>query len=111
MYHRELEAAREAALRAGGILREEFHRSGGPRGAREHAEADAVAERAIFDALAAAFPEYGYLGEELGALRAAGAGGRLWLVDPNDGTSSFLKGWRGAAVSIALLEEGRPVLG
>ncbi|MGH9629375.1 MAG: inositol monophosphatase family protein, partial [Bryobacteraceae bacterium] len=35
----------------------------------------------------------------------------LWLVDPNDGTAAFEKGFRGAAVSIALLRDGRPVLG
>ena len=35
----------------------------------------------------------------------------VWLIDPNDGTSAFQKGWRGAAVSIALLRKGLPVLG
>lgn len=34
-----------------------------------------------------------------------------WLVDPNDGTSAYLKGWRGSAVSIAALRDGVPVLG
>jgi ADP-ribosylglycohydrolase len=33
------------------------------------------------------------------------------LVDPNDGTSAYLKGYRGSAVSIALLRDGMPVLG
>ena len=35
----------------------------------------------------------------------------MWLVDPNDGTRDYLKGWRGSAVSIGLLSERRPVLG
>ena len=35
----------------------------------------------------------------------------LWLVDPQDGTSAAEKGFRGAAVSIALLRNGLPVLG
>jgi ADP-ribosyl-[dinitrogen reductase] hydrolase len=33
------------------------------------------------------------------------------LVDPNDGTASYLKGFRGSAVSIAALRDGVPVLG
>jgi fructose-1,6-bisphosphatase/inositol monophosphatase family enzyme len=37
--------------------------------------------------------------------------GHLWLLDPDDGTSAFEKGFRGAAVSIALLRNGPPVLG
>jgi fructose-1,6-bisphosphatase/inositol monophosphatase family enzyme len=37
--------------------------------------------------------------------------GHLWLVDPDDGTSAFEAGFRGASVSIALLRDGRPVLG
>jgi fructose-1,6-bisphosphatase/inositol monophosphatase family enzyme len=35
----------------------------------------------------------------------------LWLVDPQDGTSAASKGFRGAAVSIALLRDGQLVLG
>ncbi len=40
-----------------------------------------------------------------------GAGRYLWLIDPNDGTSAYLKGWRGSSVSIALLRDGVPILG
>ncbi|MFO8042895.1 MAG: inositol monophosphatase family protein [Alkalispirochaeta sp.] len=36
---------------------------------------------------------------------------RRWIVDPNDGTSEFLKGARGPSVSIALLIADRPALG
>ncbi len=36
---------------------------------------------------------------------------RAWLVDPNEGTTAWLAGRRGAAVSIALLEASQPVLG
>ena len=41
----------------------------------------------------------------------AGSPRRCWVVDPNDGTSPFLEGHRGAAVSIGLLDAGVPVLG
>jgi fructose-1,6-bisphosphatase/inositol monophosphatase family enzyme len=43
-------------------------------------------------------------------LTSAG-GPYCWLVDPHDGTSAFLAGERGSAVSIALLRDGVPVLG
>jgi fructose-1,6-bisphosphatase/inositol monophosphatase family enzyme len=35
----------------------------------------------------------------------------VWLVDPHDGTSEFLRGARGSSVSVALLRDGVPVLG
>jgi fructose-1,6-bisphosphatase/inositol monophosphatase family enzyme len=112
-YDAELKTAIAAARAAGDMLRAEFHRPGGPRGHGAHAEIDAPAEESIFVTLDAAYPEYGYRGEELPTRRrpARDAERHVWLVDPNDGTSSFLKGSRGSAVSIALLRDGRPVLG
>ena len=105
-----LEAAVQAALEAGEMLRRDFHRPGGPRGHGDKADADTEAEHAIRARLAAVFPGWGYLGEETG--RADGeAGAPRWLVDPNDGTRDYLKGRRGSAVSIGLLREGRPALG
>ena len=44
------------------------------------------------------------------ATALAGAGG-LWCVDPIDGTSNFVNGLPYFAVSVALLQGGRPVLG
>lgn len=100
----------EAALAAGAILRDEFHRPVGPRGGAGHAPADDEAEALIRARLTGYTPEWGYLGEETGrhALRADRP---YWLVDPNDGTSAYLKGYRGNAVSIALIDHGVPVLG
>jgi len=39
-----------------------------------------------------------------------GGGGRFWVLDPIDGTAGFLAG-RGWSVALALVEDGRPVLG
>ena len=104
-----LSAATEAAREAGALLREEFRRPGGPRGEGGHAEIDRPAEELIQKRLLAAFP-WDYLGEELG--RRDGSDHRFrWLVDPNDGTASYLKGYRGSAVSIAAMRDGVPVLG
>ncbi len=108
-YHQALAAAVEAAREAGVLLRAEFHRPGGPRGAGGHADVDTEAERLIQQRLLAACP-WGYLGEELGS-RDRGGEPHVWVVDPNDGTSAYLKGWRGSAVSIAALRDGVPVLG
>jgi ADP-ribosylglycohydrolase/fructose-1,6-bisphosphatase/inositol monophosphatase family enzyme len=94
-------AAREAA----GLLRAEFHR--GPRGDPGHCPADTEAERLIVARLATT--GQAILGEETG--RSGPAGAWQWLVDPNDGTAAFQRGHRGAAVSIALLHHGLPVLG
>lgn len=108
-YRNALEAAIAAAREAGELLRAEFHREGGPRGHGGHAEVDADAEKIIRERILHAFPA-AYLGEETGAARG-GDPDHIWLVDPNDGTSAYLKGWRGSAVSIALLRAGEPVLG
>lgn len=110
-YAHALETALDAARKAGAMLREDFHRPGGPRGLDDHADLDKPAEEAIRRILQAEFPDWGHRGEETG--EAAGAPGEehRWIVDPNDGTRSFLRGWRGAAVSIALVRGERPVLG
>lgn len=105
-----LDEALAAARAAGEILRADFHRPGGARGQVDKAEADLEAERLIRARLTAAFPRWGYLGEETG--RQDGVPGEpLWLVDPNDGTRDYLQGRRGSTVSIGLIEDRRPVLG
>jgi ADP-ribosylglycohydrolase/fructose-1,6-bisphosphatase/inositol monophosphatase family enzyme len=109
-----LARAEEAARAAGAILARELARPGGPRGHDGRCAADAEAEMQIRDALRSAFPGWDYFGEETGFLPAESgraADAPHWLVDPNDGTAAFLTGHRGAAVSIALVHRGRPVLG
>jgi fructose-1,6-bisphosphatase/inositol monophosphatase family enzyme len=106
-YQNELACAIDAALGAGALLRRAFHAE--PDSSADH---DLEAETGIHQALMSAFPQYGYRGEEMGpAALPQDDDNHLWLVDPNDGTSSFKQGYRGAAVSIALLRNGRPVLG
>ena len=108
-YQAALNAAVDAALEAGNLLRAEFHRPGGPHGSGGHAEVDEQAERVIREKILAAFPA-AYLGEETGSARGDESE-YIWLVDPNDGTTAYLKGWRGSAVSIALVHKGSPILG
>lgn len=100
------------AQAAGAVLRDAFNQPGGPRGSAHHAEADEKVEKLILERLTALFPEDGFLGEEQKLVRPCPQkSGRLWVVDPNDGTSAYMAGFRGSAVSIALLERGEPVLG
>ena len=76
-------------------------------------DADEAAERLIIDALRRLAPEAPVVAEER---FAAGdvpdiAGGRFWLVDPLDGTKEFVSRNGEFTVNIALVENGRPVLG
>ena len=95
---------------AGDLIRQDFHLAGGPRGHGHHADVDEEAELVIREKLLGAFPEWGYLGEETGSAGPTSAEYK-WLVDPNDGTASYLKGMRGSAVSVGLVRDGVPVLG
>ena len=72
-------------------------------------EADRRAEDAIRRVLTAHFPDYGFYGEETG--RHGSAAAPLWLVDPLDGTKSFVRDTPFFSTQIALLREGRLVLG
>jgi fructose-1,6-bisphosphatase/inositol monophosphatase family enzyme len=106
-----LDCALRAAKTACQILLRECARPEGPRGDIGKCPADDEAELVIRDVLASEFPRWGFLGEET-EFRPPPAGETdVWVVDPNDGTTSMQRGYRGHAVSIALLREGVPVLG
>jgi myo-inositol-1(or 4)-monophosphatase len=72
-------------------------------------EADRAAERVIRAQLRRAFPDFAIAGEELGSEGDPDA--PRWLVDPIDGTIAFSRGIPLFATLIALVDEGRPVLG
>jgi len=86
-------------------LAAEFARPGGPRGAGGSAPVDREIEERLRARLQALVP-CAFGGEETGVTPApAGRDadpGRIWLVDPHDGTSDFLKGRRGTCISVAL---------
>ncbi|HYD56170.1 MAG TPA: inositol monophosphatase family protein, partial [Burkholderiales bacterium] len=107
-----LRGAIAAAEAEGKKLREEFFRPEGPRGRGGSAPIDTEMEERLRANLQALVP-CAFGGEETGVAPAAAAGyeGWMWLVDPHDGTSDFLLGRRGSAVSIALMRNGVPVLG
>ncbi|MGB0591398.1 MAG: inositol monophosphatase family protein [Myxococcota bacterium] len=111
--HERIALARKLALAAGDLLLSYF-------GRLEHierkgavdlvTEADKAAEALIADAVAEAFPEDGFLGEE-GGLSGAEEARWSWVVDPLDGTTNFVHRVPHFAVSIGLLFEGAPYAG
>ncbi|HET7271378.1 MAG TPA: inositol monophosphatase family protein [Rubrobacter sp.] len=108
----ELEAALRAARAAGEVLRDGF---GLRRQVRYKGEVDLVtemderAEEIIRDELLGAYPSYGMLAEEGGALPGEEDG--RWIVDPLDGTVNYAHDLPVFAVSIALEKAGEVVLG
>jgi histidinol-phosphatase len=71
-------------------------------------DADKAAEEAIRGQLSRARPRDAVLGEEFGS---TGSGSRRWIIDPIDGTKNFVRGVPVWATLIALVDEGRPVVG
>jgi len=71
--------------------------------------ADREAELAIRAVLTEAFPDHGIYGEEFGKDQPDAE--YLWLVDPIDGTKSFVKGTGMFSTQIALMHDGDIILG
>lgn len=88
------------------------HKADGPA-----TDADRLADRVILEHLRAHFPPdtYGYLTEESVDDASRLARGRVWIIDPIDGTRDFIRGTGHFAVQIGLVERGeqgifRPVV-
>ena len=74
--------------------------------------ADREASRIIVDSLSTAFPDDGILSEEeIDKLEHRLSKPRVWIIDPIDGTSGFVKHDGDFGVQIGLAEEGVPVAG
>ncbi|HEX9809360.1 MAG TPA: histidinol-phosphatase [Alphaproteobacteria bacterium] len=71
--------------------------------------ADREAETAMRTLIAEAFPEHGIVGEELADVNAGAE--FAWVLDPIDGTKSFITGKPLFGTLIALTRTGAPVLG
>jgi myo-inositol-1(or 4)-monophosphatase len=107
-----LSVASEAALMAGGILRDNIH------GMREITlkgdinlvtEMDMRSEQAVVETLLASFPGHGIIAEE--GTRVLNGSGFTWIIDPLDGTTNYAHGYPCFSVSIALEQEDEIVLG
>lgn len=72
-------------------------------------QVDTDSERLIVDALRSERPDDGILGEE--GTQLLGKSGFVWVIDPLDGTVNYLYGIPSHAVSIAVVYEGKPIVG
>ncbi|MFH8366575.1 inositol monophosphatase family protein [Streptomyces sp. NPDC018031] len=109
-----LTVAREAADRAGALLRDGRPADLGVAATKTSpidvvTEMDLAAERLITGFLAERRPDDGVLGEE--GASTVGSSGVRWVVDPIDGTVNYLYGLPSWSVSIAAERDGETVVG
>lgn len=104
------------ALELADTARDIVLRSFRQRGSIEHKSdltpvtaTDREVEQRVREAIAARFPEHGVRGEEFAD--TPGDGEHTWVLDPIDGTKSFITGKPLFGTLIALLRQTRPVLG
>lgn len=71
--------------------------------------ADKLAESKMRDIINKKFPSHGIIGEEFGDYNADAE--FVWVLDPIDGTKSFISGALSFGTLIALLKNGEPILG
>ncbi|OUS08917.1 inositol monophosphatase [Rhodobacterales bacterium 52_120_T64] len=71
--------------------------------------ADKNVEAQIRKSLLDAYPDFGILGEEFGSENLDAQ--TYWVVDPIDGTRSFISGMPLFGMLLGLIEQGKPVLG
>ncbi|MEQ8767327.1 MAG: inositol monophosphatase family protein [Planctomycetota bacterium] len=109
----ELEFAWRLAAEVGGVIRD-IAASGDLRVERKADDspvtiADRRAEQRLREAIEARFPQDGILGEEYG--EKASRNDRRWILDPIDGTKSFVHGVPLCGTLVALEQSGVAVLG
>jgi len=104
----------DAAARAGEIAMRYYRRDPSvwmKTGDSPVSEADIAVDNFLRETLLRARPDYGWLSEETLDARSEGGSGRAFVVDPIDGTRAFIEGRKTWCVSVAIVEEGRPVAG
>ena len=113
-YERELEVALEAAREAAKVLLRHYH--GGTKTWEKSKDnpvtlADLESDQVIAARLTQAFPDDAILSEETVREDGRLSKSRVWIVDPMDGTKEFTKKIPEFCASIALTEDGEPVVG
>ena len=127
-YADELALAIDLAHQAGKLQMERYERlediqAKGPRDVVT--EVDHLCEALVMKAIQTRYPSDHFFAEEIGVVAADGASaeatsaeaglavksGRVWIVDPLDGTINYANGIPFFCVSIALVVDGRPVCG
>jgi histidinol phosphatase-like enzyme (inositol monophosphatase family) len=111
-YGGELDFAVAAAEHAGRVVLSHYQTAFGVEAKTDGSPvtvADREAERTLRDLIEARFPNDGILGEEHGPARAESE--RCWVIDPIDGTKTFVRGVPLFGVLVALVENGTPGVG
>ena len=112
MQSQQLSAALEAAKAAAEIIRGAYRKNVEVQIKEDMSpvtEVDVACEHKIREILDAACPNYGFFGEETGQYDMDAEA--VWLIDPLDGTKSFVRGYPFISTQIALLRQGELVLG
>ena len=109
----ELNIARKAAFSAASVLNQISQRDLllSVEKKRENdfvSRADRNSEAIIIQTLQKAYPDDAILAEESGRIGSEKAE-RTWIIDPLDGTSNYLHGFPHYSISIALMENNKPV--
>jgi len=111
---RELKSAIDATKEAGSIIMKYYKSKYEIRDKSYHnpvTTADHAADTYLKNYLTKAYPEYGWLSEETVDTKSRLDKNRTWVVDPLDGTKEFIEGVDHFVVSVALVEDGQPIVG
>lgn len=114
-YKRELQIAKDVVLKAGTILtvsRERNKIIKQPHGdgyLDVTTSVDIESESLLIETIASEFPQDSILSEET-RVEYTPDKKRLWIMDPLDGTTNYVKGLDAYAVSVALMDEGKAVM-
>jgi fructose-1,6-bisphosphatase/inositol monophosphatase family enzyme len=112
-YQREQAVVADAVRAAGAVIKEHFVNGAQVYTKRDNSpvtDADLAANAILVERLRAAFPADGILTEEAPPDDAIQLAPRCWIIDPLDGTASFVRREPNFAVMVALEMGGRPVL-
>jgi len=119
-FERERAVAEAAAREAGAIVKHYYEKpieqvaktdKGAGREENWLTQADSESDEILKTRLLGAFPDDGWLSEETGDSPERLAKRRVWIVDPLDGTREFTLKVPEFCVCVALVEDGRPVVG
>ena len=109
-----LNLAKEAAIEAGSIIMKYYQKDYDVHQKSYHnpvTTADKEADEKIKQILLSNNSDYGWLSEETVDSKERLSKKYIWVVDPLDGTKEFIEGIPNFVVSIALVEDNKPILG
>ncbi len=108
-----IQVAKEAAIIGGNVLKENFKKLKKSdieiKGIKDFVTyVDRTSEERIRSYILKNFPDHAFLGEEDGKY---GNNNLVWVVDPLDGTKNYICGFEIFAVSVALMDKNKPIVG